>query len=460
MSISNSNRYFYHITSIDDLIKIRKNKSYSVECNLKLSHPEKIVDEIGSMYRYIINYNSLHKTVYKKLIDDLQNTSNINQENIKQYCNIFWSIFSKSIISSPKLITMGLVAGKLSDKKNLPLDRETNECTIISQNVVDKSGPLNFDFWCVSPANFSFLNIVLITSDKIDFVKFNTEIIQCDLDIYNMVAKKDNYTIISEKECILCSNSVLTRKNTLDIKNRFDEITCSFTIPKLDDPKSCKVRIFGGKIDDKHFIFQQEGKGKCYGDSLQWIDYLCVDKRKINDKKLINSDGKKWVIILSVDYTIPKDISNKYIDICNRISNLKYQWFSYKTGKSGSKPITLDKILKDENDHRSDFSQEILNGHSIEEREYGFIYSKNLSDDEDDDKLDGSVQVEPHEPYMKTVVRIEVHISSSQNFLTTLFFNNKTVEYKTLTRNELWSCYRYIMDSKTFEIFSKYHYEV
>ena len=488
MNISNSNRYFYQIPSIDDLIKTRK-RSFSVECDILLSHPKKIEkSERGGksdMYRYIINYNSLHKIVYKKLIDDLQNTAIINQEIIKGYHNIFWSIFSRTVFSSPKLINIGLNIGDFSDTKNYSLEGENKDGKniSISQNSTNNSGSLNFDFWCVSPANFSFLNIFIITSDKIDFVKFNTEIVQCDFDIYNMISKKDNYTIISENECILCSNGVLTRKNTLDVKNIYEEIKCSFTIPKLIDPKSCRVRIFGGKIEDKHFIFQREGKGKCYGDSLQWIDYICVDKRKIRDKKYIDSkystgstgstvstvstdfDGKKWIRVLSIDYKIPEDISNKYIDICNQISNWKYQWFSYKTGKIigniGNNKISLDRILKDENEHRTNFSLEILNGHSIEEREYGFVYYKNLSDDEDDDdaksekESDCSVQLE--EPDIKTVVRIEVHVSSTQNFLTTLFFNDKTVEYKTLSSYELWSCYRNVMDSKTFEIFRKYN---
>ncbi|MDD4930856.1 MAG: hypothetical protein PHG66_01720 [Candidatus Colwellbacteria bacterium] len=363
MKIVNSKRYFLTPINLDKLIKRRSHKSYQAECRINLSHPEKI--EEG--YRYILNYNCLHKEIYKKLISDIKKSNTIDQKKVKMASDIFWSLFSDSSISAVNLKAIGILTGTESTGYN-----------VMTQTTANSTGEasLNFNFWCSSPAQFAFLNIVIITTGEIDSIKFDSKIIHCSSDIYSMIANKEIYTPSTEKDMVIfCSGGTLTKIQASHAQKYYSEIVCSFSVPYITDPKLCKVRVWGEdrQIDDANFLFQEEGESSddIFGASEYWKEYICLDKNRVDDIK----KGRKISILVSpMEYKLPEYIISKYVQMCDDIAEQKLLWILWKTGQSlptnSNKSIfSLDKIKRAEIDGGSNLSHEIMTCHSAEERE-------------------------------------------------------------------------------------------
>lgn len=479
MKVTNSKHFYIPPISLDEIVKKRKDKSYSVECVIeKMSHPEKIIDG----YRYNLNYNILHKAVHKKLSEDLKNcTTGTDRSLMKRRVNdIFWSIFSNLSISAPSLKAVGLISGT-DDKDgyivlarssvNLKSSGLTQTChTTFKSSGLNQTCHTTFNFWCSSPSHYSFLNLAIITSEKIESIKFNIDIIHCESDIYNLISSKETYNRNDGDIVNFYSRGTIKKIQSSLLTNYYNEITCSFVIPYLVDPKMCKIKVWGDDrfLDNSNFIlkspglinqtcfttFKEEGNGNysdgifSYGHTEPWCEYICTDKRKISD---IKRDKKIWVMIFPQEYKPPEEIRNKYIQICNDIAEQKMLWIMYKNeqnlpvGSSNKKIISIDEIKRIEIEQQDNFSCDIMEAHRIEEREYSFEY---ISLDEEPD----SVRIHEEEK----AIRIEVDVGGTSEFHTTVFFSDKSVEQHTLSGIDIWKKYQDIMDSKTKDKFQSY----
>lgn len=443
MKIVNSNRYFLPSIHLDKLIKIRSHKGYRADCRIDLSHPEKIED---GGYRYVLNYNCLHKEIYKRLISDIKKNHTIDQKKVNRVSDIFWSLFSNSSISAPNLKTVEVLSGS-----------ELRGYTIISQTVANSTGNanLNFDFWCTSPAQFAFLNIVIVTTREIDSIKFDTEIIHCGSDIYNMIANKETYTSTGEKDMVVfCSGGNITKIQLSHAQKYYHEIVCSFTVPYITDPKMCTVRVWGEDrlFDDDNFVLQKEGTGNLSdgGSSVSetyenWREYICLDKSRVNELKT----KKIWMLVTPMEYKPPKDMIAKYSQICDTIAEQKLMWILHKTGSSfpmgvskNKTIVPMDEIKKSEINYGAYLSHDIMSCHSIEER-FETVALSDTDESKDESKIEDT----------RRPVKVEVDVSITGIYHTTVFFNDKTVEEHYLNRLDILNRYRDVMDEKTHSFF-------
>lgn len=437
MKIVNSARFFLPAISLDLLITKRKDKSYPIECIIKLSHPDKTVDG----YRYVINWNYLHKVIYSQLISNSEDTSRSR--------DIFWSLFHNIIIKGDSLKTVGVIAG--SEK----LGFET-----FSHIEANNKGefPLNFDYWCVSPSKLSYMNIVIIATKEIESIKFGSTIIQCGSDIYNMVG--DTYVSIGDKDNVLFSstNSIIKIKER-EAKKYYKEILYSIEIPYIEDPKKCKVMVWGGEEEEKSvtgacdtgafkdFELQREGKGNpdspgSYSETIKWREYICSDKRNLNE----SIPSKLWRMIIPMEYKPSDEIRKKYTEICNQISEQKLLWILSETGNQIEKKVmSIEDINNLDIKSHANLSQEIMTCHSEELKECESVTSP------DEPKK----QTDTCSNFLK-VVRIEIDYSITSLHRTTLFLNNKTVEIHMITGHDIWNRYKSIMDETLYSIFMQY----
>jgi len=387
MNVKNTNKFYISSIKLDLMIKKRKSLSYDKVCSIPVSHPI----EVNTGFQYTINYNLLHKQLIKEGGDK----------------TIFYSLFSNSSFRN-KVKSVTVVEG-------------IGDTNILSYS----DGPLGFDFWCVSPATNSFLNILIVTSETVPSIEFHTSIIPCTRDIYREVSYLDTVIQVPYPDrLITCSNKLISTKS----KCHGHYIATTFNIPCKEDPRKCMVKIWGAPNIDSSFVFQKEGVGVEGIGISKWRDYLCTDKTKLSNIK------NGWTMCFPVQY-LPQTIIHKYTQVCNIISEKKYIWLLDVIGCANSVPEPLETIIK------------------LEKEQYG-LFIRDLDVNYKSEMTD--VQVNPDTG--KVPIRVEID-KRGDNFRCLIFYDNSIAELKTVDEHTAHNLYYSIMDDQTKLLFPRYKIE-
>lgn len=419
MKITNSTSFLIPPLSLDSLIKKRSSRSIFFSYNIPLSFPKK--KESG--YYYILNYNTLLKIVTQNIIKqpDFRGLFGTN------FSDIFWSLFSNSSFLDANLLSLRVLIAHNSTEKVNMISHTSRTIDQLNTELL-----LNFDFWCSSPVSLSFINILIHAKEPIEKILFNTTIIHCDEFLYKSIAYRETY-IISKTEksvMIMCFKNKIIQDFVVNIKNysRNYPITCELNTPHIFDPKQCIVKIWGEHNYIPELKFRSKSKYFCYNSSIDVTEYFCTDKEKIDDYE--------WVTLTNIEYKLPFELLNKYIDICNYLAEQKMLWILQESGQE-------EKSLQ-ENGKKS-----ILTNTEIQNLE--LKYTEELENNINKLTSNGDISIENYKlpTFSPEIIKVDVVISLFNHHRIFIFYNNKTVNEYHMTRPDILKAYNKFLDIPT-----------
>jgi hypothetical protein len=324
------------------------------------------------------------------------------------------------------------------------------------------SANLEFDFWCNIPV-YSFINFVIITKKEIKEITFSGSIVNCSVDLYNMIFRCGDMNLGSEENrsrdldpCynhsfyltipynnkmmyLFCTNhrlSILEQAfvTTLikpvsfyfEARNKTTPPFLSLYNKEITSKNSFYVRIYGNHDLSKNttLIIQRESSvfndEIMFGDSLPWREYLCIDFDTL--PKLYNNPIIKWIYIPKDIYYPSSRIFKKYTELSNTICELKIKAvLNELNGWSGVKLCDVNENIRK---YKEEFEKDVFSDSNV------------LS-----------------VPTGDTMMRAEVCcIMEDEMYSVYVFYKNKTVERKLIDREKV-NEYVSVMDAKTREIF-------
>jgi hypothetical protein len=448
-SLCNTKKFSLPVIPLSVFIDRRSSDKYSCKCQIPLSFPEKI----NGSFRYRISYNLLHKQIYKTMCEELKKTREICSTKIDRLACIFWSIFCDSYIYNSNLEEIEVTVGNLED-------------SILSQSHHNEGKcPLLLDYWCCTPCTNSFLNIIIKSKKEISNVDFHTNIIPCDNETYKFISGRE--TILSSNPCllspnspvVLCQGGKMTKTPLSHIKKYYSDIECYFLSPPLFHSRHFIVKVWGDNyIDDPFFRFIKEGRGVYENgfstgqDSSYWREYICLDKSKIDSVK---KNKKIWISIYRLKYTPPSKLILDYSERCDKIVEEMFRWFISCIGLQlpshldFREPLTISEIVSLEQNTRQSFCKDILQCYTDE----GIVNENNIINEIEIVKPVSSPEFVIEIDEIKKAVRIEVDRptvdSTGTSYRVYIFFNDKTVEEQKLSRGQIISQYRNLLDYST-----------
>lgn len=426
MKITNTTLFHIPPISLDSLIKKRSSRSIFFSHNISLSFPKKN----DSGYYYILNYNTLLKIVMQNIINqpDFRGLFGTN------FSDIAWSIFSNSSFSDINLLSLRVLVAHNSNEKVTVISNASRTMDQINTELL-----LNFDFWCSSPSQ-SFINILIHTKEPIDQILFNTTIVHCDKFLYKSIAYRETYisSKIEKSVIFMCANDKITQDFIYNIKNYPEKypITCELNTPIIFDQKQCVVKIFGEHKYIPELKFKTKSKYFCYNSSIDVTEYFCSDKEKLEDCE--------WLTIENIEYKLPQELLNKYIDICNYLAEQKMLWILQESGQD-------EKILQE----RRKGKKSLLTNIEIQNLEVK--YTEELINTINKLTSNGDIQIEKYKSptFPPEITKVDVAISLFNYHQIFVFYNNNTVNEYHMSRTEILKMYEKFLDDPTKQAINK-----
>lgn len=422
MKITNSKSFLIPPLSLDSLIKKRSSRSIFFSYNIPLSFPKK--KESG--YYYILNYNTLLKIVMQNIINqpDFRGLFGTN------FSEIFWSLFSNSSFLDANLLSLRVLIAHNSNEQVNTISHTSRTIDQLNTELL-----LNFDFWCSSPVSLSFINILIHTNEPIEKILFNTTIIHCDEFLYKSIAYRETYIISKTEKSVMfmCSKNKIIQDFIYNIKNYSEKypITCELSTQCIFDPKQCIVKIWGDHNYIPELKFRSKSKYFCYNSSSDVTEYFCIDKEKI--------DEYEWLTITDIEYNLPLDLLNKYIDNCNYLAEQKMLWILQESGQE----------LEQEEKSLQEGKKSILTNIEIQNLE--LKYTEELINNINKLTSNDDISIENYKLLTSSpeIIKVDVVISLFKYHRIFVFYNNKTVNEYHMSRTEILKTYKEFLDIPT-----------
>lgn len=236
----------------------------------------------------------------------------------------------------------------------------------------------------------------------------------------------------------MCANDKITQDFIYNIKNYPEKypITCELNTPIIFDQKQCVVKIFGEHKYIPELKFKTKSKYFCYNSSIDVTEYFCSDKEKLEDCE--------WLTIENIEYKLPQELLNKYIDICNYLAEQKMLWILQESGQD-------EKILQE----RRKGKKSLLTNIEIQNLEVK--YTEELINTINKLTSNGDIQIEKYKSptFPPEITKVDVAISLFNYHQIFVFYNNNTVNEYHMSRTEILKMYEKFLDDPTKQAINK-----